>query len=62
MCSRYFSVYVNVKALYPSINLDKLPQAVESALDAVTDFTPERKTFLIELAKFSINNGDSLPK
>ena len=58
LCAPGVSLFtLDVKALYPSINLDKLPLAVESALDAVTDFTPERKSFLIELAKFSINNG-----
>ena len=48
---------LDVKALYPSIDLNLLPNAVESALDLVTDFPVERKNFIVQAVKFSIGNG-----
>ena len=48
---------LDVKALYPSKGPNSLPYAVESDLDIVTDFSTSRKKFIIELLKFSINNG-----
>ena len=50
-------VTLDVKALYPSIDPNMLPFAVEAALDTVSDFSAERKKFIVDLVKFSINNG-----
>ena len=48
---------LDVKALYPSIDPNILPEAVAAALDIVTNFSPARKKFIIELVKFSVENG-----
>ena len=58
LCAAGVSLFtLDVKALYPSINPNWLPHAVESALDIVTDFSITRKKFIVDLVKFSINNG-----
>ena len=58
LCSPGVSLFtLDVKALYPSIDPNLLPDAVESALSIVTNFSTERKKFIIDLIKFNINNG-----
>ena len=48
---------LDVKALYPSINQAFIPTAISAALDAVSDFSPERKNAIISLATFAISNA-----
>ena len=48
---------LDVKALYPSIDPNLLPDAIEAALSVVTDFSPQRKKFIIDLVKFNISNA-----
>ena len=48
---------LDVKGLYPSINPDFVPNAIEYAIDIVTDFSEARKHMIVELVKFSISNA-----
>ena len=57
LCAPGVSLFtLDVKALYPSIDPNILPESVEAALDTVTDFSQARKLFIIELVKFSVQN------
>ena len=58
LCSPGVQLFtLDVKALYPSINLQFLPDAVAAALDAITEFSSERKEFIRSLATFNIQNA-----
>ena len=48
---------LDVKALYPSIDPTYLPIAVETALGVVTNFSPDRIQFIVNLVKFNIANA-----
>ena len=48
---------LDVKALYPSINPKYVPEAVQYALDVITNFSAARKASIIALVKFSISNA-----
>ena len=58
LCSTGVNLFsLDVKALYPSINPIHLPVAIETALGVVTNFSPDRIQFIVNLVKFNVSNA-----